>query len=113
MLNGLHSEASSSKSANFGCRRSRGRTTDASWMLRSTANRSTALRSEPSAASVDLVCHSARMLIVGLLFRVIGPRRRRFHNRCREAYFRTGKEIFYIPEGKEAGIWAIRGSVIE
>ena len=29
-------------------------------------------------------------------------------DRCRDAYFRTGLDIFYMPEGKGAGVWAIR-----
>jgi hypothetical protein len=29
-------------------------------------------------------------------------------DRCSGAYFRTGHDIFYMPEGKGAGIWGIR-----
>jgi hypothetical protein len=29
-------------------------------------------------------------------------------DRCREAYFRTGLDIFFMLEGKGAGVWGIR-----
>src|SRR4051794_36343388 len=29
-------------------------------------------------------------------------------DRCNDAYFRTGKDIFWMPKGKGAGVWAIR-----
>jgi hypothetical protein len=29
-------------------------------------------------------------------------------DRCSGAYFKTGQDLFYMPEGKGAGVWAIR-----
>jgi hypothetical protein len=31
-------------------------------------------------------------------------------DRCSEAYFRLGLDVFYMPQGKGAGVWAIRPS---
>jgi hypothetical protein len=34
--------------------------------------------------------------------------RQTLEDHCKEASFRSGKDIFFMPEGRGAGIWALR-----